>query len=189
MLRLLTLDDFTIRNSLKTRLKKQGLASELIFDELAVNRGIAIADIVAFFEKPHCFEIKSDIDSLTRLEKQSYVYSSSFPKVSLVTTEKHISQAIKIIPAWWGLILAKKFRGKVTLKYLRKSSTNPVSTKEYLSRLLWNSELKHELKKRNIRYTQKSARAELSNLLAENTSQELIFKLVRGKLLERKQAR
>ncbi|TON97226.1 hypothetical protein CGH46_25380, partial [Vibrio parahaemolyticus] len=73
-----------------------------IFEEIAVKRGLGIADVVANFRTPHCYEIKSDVDSLTRLKAQSEYFSDAFKKVTLVTTKKHVAKAELIVPEWWG---------------------------------------------------------------------------------------
>ena len=52
------------------------------------------------------FEIKSDRDTLKRLGRQSEIYSKVFDTITLVTSECHLTPALDLIPAWWGIEIA-----------------------------------------------------------------------------------
>lgn len=58
--------------------------------------------------KTHAFEIKSDVDDLTKLEEQLKDYRKSFSFVSVVTTKKHIKNIRKILKDGDGLLLIDK---------------------------------------------------------------------------------
>jgi len=158
------LNDQLIRDALKEKLKSTKLHPVKIVEEIAVKRGLAIADVVANYQTPHCFEIKSDMDSLTRLKNQATMFSDVFPKVTLVTTIKHLDKSLFIIPSWWGVIIASRNKNqKVILKYFRKSQNNPKDTSKDLLKILWNEELKDVLNKTKVPYKKSENRDELAN--------------------------
>ena len=56
----------------------------------------------------HCFEIKSNENTLRRLPGQIEIYSRTLETVTLVVGNKHLEQALKVIPKWWGVVVAKE---------------------------------------------------------------------------------
>lgn len=165
--------------------KKHIRGSSIIFHELAVKRGIAIADIVVVNSSAHCYEIKSDVDSLSRLPSQVVSFSDVFQKVTLITTAKHFSKAQSLIPFWWGIILAKEFKGEVIFNYIRKSTKNKRDTSSDLLKILWNDELKNILLSRGIPFNKNSNRDELVDLIIKNSSSKIINSMFSAKMNER----
>lgn len=157
----------------------------IVFHELAVKRGIAIADIVTVNSFAHCYEIKSDVDSLARLPTQVNAFSDVFRKVTLITTLKHLTKAQSIIPSWWGLIVARKEKEEVIFNYVRKSKKNPKDTSPDLLKILWNDELKSILSSRNIPFKKGFNRDELVNVIIKNSSAKFINDMFFAKMNER----
>jgi hypothetical protein len=181
------LNDKLIREALINRLGSTKLHPIKIIEEIAVKRGLAIADIVANYKVPHCFEIKSDVDSLSRLKKQSEIFSDVFPKITLVTTEKHLKKSLFIIPPWWGIMLASKKESGVTiLKYYRRSGCNPKNTTKDLLNILWNDELKKLLDEIKAPYKQSENRNELANKINSVVPKKKAVELFVDILFERK---
>lgn len=175
-------DDKHIRLALRQRLLSQGAMPASIVEEIAIDRGRVIADIVAFFKTPHCFEIKSYFDSLARLSKQSEIYSLFFPKVSLITTDKHLKKSLSIIPNWWGIAVAKQGKHEIKLSYYRKSLHNKCAVKKNLLTMLWNEELRKELRDRGVVFSKKLKRDELAFLLSQHLSLKEIYDLTKSKI-------
>jgi hypothetical protein len=77
----------------------------MLIDEMAFTLGKeeGRADVVAVNEYLHCFEIKSDADSLDRLKRQVRLYGKVMNFLSVVTTPKHTRGATKKLPAFWGI--------------------------------------------------------------------------------------
>ena len=136
------LDDKAIRLELKIKLISSRNKPKDLIDEFGICGGKSIADLVAVYEGLHCFEIKSELDTFSRLEKQILFYDKCFDKVTLVTTSKHIEKAFNTVPVWWGIIEVY-FNGKVRFKYHRKTESNS-STLDvvYILNSLWKDELK-----------------------------------------------
>jgi len=112
-----------------------------VIEELTIDNGNAIADVVACYREMHCYEIKGQTDNVRRVLAQSEFYSQSFPKLTLVTTENHIKWAATHAPKHWGLILAKEQEGRVLLTYVRKAGKNLNFSKQRALLMLWKAEL------------------------------------------------
>ncbi|HEJ7906279.1 sce7726 family protein [Serratia nevei] len=176
------LNDALIR---KEFVRKHIKDRSITFHELAVKRGIAIADIVTINSFAHCYEIKSDVDSLSRLPSQVNSFSDVFKKVTLITTFKHLTKAQYIIPSWWGVIVAKQVKDEVVFKYVRKSNSNPKDTSSNLLKLLWNDELKSILSSKDIPFNKGFNRDELVDVIIRNSSSKFINSVFFAKMNER----
>lgn len=181
------LNDKKIRDALIKRLLNKKLSRNNIFEEIAVKRGLGIVDVVANFKTPHCYEIKSDVDSLTRLKNQSEYFSDVFKKITLITTKKHFMKAELIIPKWWGIILAEEKNEKVILKSYRISGLNPKNTTADLLSILWNNELKSALNELNVHFKSSDNRALLVKRLTLTTTQKNAERIFVKTMSERQQ--
>lgn len=135
------LRDKEIRKALVDHLMRRTPKPARVLEELTIDNGNAIADVVACYREMHCYEIKGQTDNVRRLLAQSEFYSQSFPKLTLVTTENHLKWAAAHAPEHWGLVLAKVRRDRVVLSYIRKAGTNPSFCKEKALLMLWKAEL------------------------------------------------
>lgn len=137
----MTLNDKAIRSALKLKLLMAKNKPKAILDELGVENGRAIADLVAIYKFSHCYEIKSDLDTLNRLERQLDFYNRNFQKITLVVTEKYSQKCLSVIPEFWGVIVAKRDGSDVIFKQLRKAKFNKLVDGVALLKGLWRSEL------------------------------------------------
>ncbi len=175
------LNDKEIREAFITRLGRQNPAPKRIIEELSVDNGNAIADIVAISNDLHCYEIKGENDKPERLNRQAVSYNLAFRKVTLITTSNHLIKAQSIVPPHWGLLEAKYVSGKIKFCYHRKASINPKYCKYTALQTLWKEEMlriaanrvTEPLKKSNTRdfisttLADKNTKKELSSLIAE----------------------
>ena len=98
------------------------------------------------------YEIKSDVDSMSRLDRQSRGYGYVFDRMTLVTTAKHLEAGLAHVPAWWGIRLATMDkRGNVRLTWRRRPRRNAGVIANALVQLLWRDETIEELRARGIR--------------------------------------
>jgi hypothetical protein len=124
----------------------------IVVDEFGLDHGSIRADIAVLNGVLHGYEIKSCADSLNRLPSQEKLYSAVFDKVTLVVSEKHLSEAIKIIPEWWGIHLVYTGKnGGIYFRSFRRGVLNKLVDPEYLARLLWRSEALDLLKKYEVK--------------------------------------
>jgi hypothetical protein len=181
------LNDQQIRDALKSHLLRCSEIPTLIIDELAVHNGNAKADLVAFYEYPHCFEIKSDRDTLCRLPRQVTYYDFTFKKNNLVTTSKFLSKSIEVLPAHWGIWLAKvNNKNELTIKCFRKAKINKGWVPEKALLTLWKSELiKLDSMVTDVGAAQSSSRAVLASKIGKEAGKKNIQNGFFKTLLER----
>ncbi|MCT2886869.1 sce7726 family protein [Levilactobacillus brevis] len=118
------LDDKDIRAVLRKMVSAYKNAR--VFDEYTTYSGKSRADLVAINGHVNAFEIKSDYDSLNRLENQVREYDLNFERNCIVAGEKYIEEVSKIVPDHWGIIMARRNReNKVSLNYKRVAKLNP----------------------------------------------------------------
>lgn len=81
------------------RLIKSGMAATtILINELPLGRTSVRADLVAVSPRDQIcgIEVKSDRDSLVRLERQINVYRTYFDRTVLVVGERHLSRALEL---------------------------------------------------------------------------------------------
>ncbi len=110
----------------------------LFLEELRLSGGAARADLVNV-ETMHCYEIKSERDSLKRLVNQGSRYIRVFDQITLVTAETHLNLALKIIPSWWGIIIVPNSAEKPFVE-IRQAGSNPKLVPSQLAKLLTKQE-------------------------------------------------
>lgn len=170
--------DKTIRIAFKESLRdiyKENYQAKII-EELGVTHGAARVDIAVINGSIHGYEFKSDIDTLYRLPSQMQSYNSVFDRITLVVGKSHLHDAIKVIPEWWGIIVAKTIdpTGKVLFCNIREAEQNPYQTNIAVAALLWRDEALNILEENGqAKGVRSKARgviyARLAEVLDENT--------------------
>ena len=93
-----------IKAALRAQLTQRDRQAPLRFvEELILDKGLFRADLVETTTL-HCYEIKSEADSLARLIHQGARYNKVFRYVTLVAAERHLAQALPLLPPWWGVL-------------------------------------------------------------------------------------
>lgn len=87
----------------KILLGKHSLQTAVLLNEFRV--GNSKADTVILNGTSTVYEIKSERDSLARLEQQVESYRKVFAKVNIITGENHLSSVISLIPDDVGVLL------------------------------------------------------------------------------------
>ena len=136
--------DASIRAILKEDLKSsyRDDPGTKIFEELGVAHGAARVDIAVVNGIMHGYEVKSDLDTLRRLPKQMSKYNSVFDKITIVVGKSHLYDAIKIVPDWWGIKIAKisNFDSEVSFSNIREAEKNPNQDNVAVAEFLWRRE-------------------------------------------------
>ncbi len=138
-----TTNDKQIRRQLKRDLISvySGDPDTIILEELGLRHGYCRIDLAVVNGSLHGFEIKSDRDTLSRLERQADTYNKVLDFVTLVVGERHTERASRIVPPWWGIKCAEICeQGKLQILDLRKPSENPSVDKLSVAKLLWREE-------------------------------------------------
>ena len=112
----------------------------VVVNELDLCQGMARVDIAVVNGYLHGYEIKSDADSLSRINSQAEIYNKVLEKVTVVSGTRHIEKLIVQTPIWWGITEVKYDGFKVVSKILRTPTINKEIDIFYLCRLLWKSE-------------------------------------------------
>lgn len=113
----------------------------LILQELGLRHGAARVDVAVVNGSLHGYELKSDSDSLVRLARQAYIYSSVLDRVTLIAGRRHVEEAMGLVPAWWGVQVAEMgLRGGVLFSSIRRPKNNPSQDILAVAKLLWREE-------------------------------------------------
>ena len=97
----------------------------VVISELGLCGNTVRADLAAVNGMIHGYEIKSDRDSLRRLETQVEVYGRVFDRATLVVGGRHIDRATTMVPAWWGVLGILGCAVAPRLKIVRRGRANP----------------------------------------------------------------
>ncbi len=171
------LTDKEIRHALIINLKRRANPPCATLEEVQVCNGNAIADVVAVYKAMHCYEIKGETDSISRIVRQSQFYDQAFPLITLITTANHLRRAEIIAPKHWGIVLANSsLSDSVTFKYIRGATRNPSYLPKIALLSLWRSEL---IKFPNLSNTslEKMNRQKIAALIASNIPASVINEL------------
>lgn len=182
---MLNLDDKKIRASLIVRLSTLSKAPKAIIEELRVHNGNAIADVVTVHTYAHCYEIKGDNDNVYRILKQMLFYDLVFKKITLVTTTKQIEKALRLAPAYWGIMRAYESDGEVKISYIRQAKSNPNFNKRLALLTLWKPELIDVALTITDDKIDKFNRIQLSELIALKLDKDTLNKHIGDKLISR----
>jgi hypothetical protein len=118
--------DATIRHAIRLRLAQSHASQDaVIVDELKVSLGSGRLDVAVINGRIEGYEIKSDRDSLDRLEKQSMMFGAVADKMTLVVGGRHLDKALKIVPDWWSVLLSTaEANGDIRFKTVRRGRLN-----------------------------------------------------------------
>jgi hypothetical protein len=147
-------EDKTIRRALISEVEGlyRGANHTKIIEELGILNGEARIDIAVVNGLIHGYEIKSDVDTLNRLPGQMKYFNSVLDKITIVVGKKHLTDAIKIIPEWWGISIARIIDAEegVTFVNIRDAEQNPNQDIFSLTSLLWKDEAINILEMLNL---------------------------------------
>lgn len=173
-----------MRAALLSRLALRSAQGQVAVVREEVPVGRARIDVLALSDCLEGFELKSDFDSLTRLERQVQCFSSTLDKVTLVVGHEHLVHARQFIPKWWGVLLAERARaGGIRFEQVREPAENPADVLLGLAGLLWRNELLDVFERLTGREPPKSASAEeLRRKIAASSSANAVRAIVMRRL-------
>ncbi len=147
------MNDARIRASFhRKKLRRHHAAPDtLVVDELGLKHGRRRADIAVVNGHLSGFEIKSEQDSLCRLEEQVGAYNAVFDRATVIAGSRHLTNVSKIVPSWWGIMVAVEGRRRaIHFETVRQVAWNPSTDDFAVAQLLWRSEAQEELLKRGV---------------------------------------
>jgi len=147
----LLLGDADIRPILRARLMATHAheTDTVIIEELGVCRGQVRIDLAVVNGLFHGFEIKSDRDSLRRLNGQVEFYGRVLDRATLVVGDRHLTEALDVIPRWWGVLRLHPRSNGPWFKTVRRGRMNPGKDPRSLVELLWLNDAISLLEQRN----------------------------------------
>lgn len=169
-------------------LRKHHKNSEtLVVDELGLQHGKCRADIAVINGHFIGYEIKSDVDSLKRLNDQIESYNSVFDHISAIVAVCHLEEAINIIPDWWGIIsVSDGKRGAIHFKTIRRSIQNENVDKYAVAQLLWRNEAREILASLGIQGKMlRERRSSLYTHIIERLNSSQLRQIVKKHLMNR----
>lgn len=180
--------DGDVRGALHARLVAEhadSLEETTFVDELGLCGQVRV-DVAVVNGALSGFELKSAQDTLRRLPTQVDVYSQVLDYASLVVAENHVDHARKLIPAWWGCIVAAWEGGRAVLTPVVQPELNPQVNPFSLSQLLWREEALAELARRGLdRGVRTKPRMAIWERLATELALDELRQIVRGCLKTR----
>ena len=147
------MNDVEIRQNFhRKRLRRQHTQKDtLVIDELGLNHGKCRADIAVINGHLVGYEIKSNNDSLCRLEEQVKAYNAVFDKVFIVVGDRYTNSIKNYIPEWWGVIVSVRGpRGAVNFDIIREARTNKKIDPISIAQLLWRNEAEEILQQKKL---------------------------------------
>lgn len=176
-------NDKLIRSALKHDLENIYNAdpNAKIIEELGITHGAARVDLAVVNGILHGYELKSDLDTLYRLPEQMRLYNSVFDQITLVVGKSHVYDAIKLVPDWWGIIIAKIVNPdeKVSFINIRDAEENPLIDSVSIAKLLWRTEALNILEEMN---EAKGVRSKTREIIYERLAFVLDQKTLRKKV-------
>lgn len=115
--------EYVYKNEIiKKLLSKYGVKSTAVFNEFKV--GNSIADIAFFNGESKAFEIKTDLDTPKRLEKQIADYQRIFDKCYIVIPDDKYDQYREVVAPEIGIITLSKIGRVINLEEKRAAIKN-----------------------------------------------------------------
>lgn len=128
-------------------------------------------DIVRVNTKSYAYEIKTELDSLSKLEKQVFDYSLVFEHVIVVVHPSHISKVKQLIPDHVGIITYQKVNGVYSFRTDKTSTRSPYLDYKEQVNSLNSKELEFVLRKagkKNIPNSRKHRELSVFDKINEN---------------------
>ncbi len=113
----------------------------LLVEEVGLRHGAVRLDLMVVNGLLEGYEVKSDRDSLRRLDRQAETYSRILDRMTLVVGRRHLAKATASVPDWWGIKVAETTDGGgLRLDDLRGALDNPCPDGLAIAKLLWREE-------------------------------------------------
>jgi hypothetical protein len=144
------LGDAEVRPALRSHLGAQHAADDsVLIEELGFCRGQVRIDLAVVNGQLHGYEIKSNRDSLERLDRQLEIYNQVLDAATLVVGDRHLDAARASLPDWWALLRIEEGPDGPRFVEVHRGEKNPDRHARTLAELLWRDEALALLEKRD----------------------------------------
>ena len=175
--------DADIRGALLDRLSQRYIG-DLVRSEVGLCLGATRVDVVVVNGHLHGFEIKSERDTLTRLQGQIELYSRVLDYATVVTGARHTERVLDLVPGWWGVLEVSNPAPGIQFIERSAPKLNLVPDPLAIAQLLWRDEVAALLAARGEPVRRRETRWHLWDRLAALPLRELQV-LVRDQLKAR----
>lgn len=132
--------------------RRMGNRPHVLVPEVDVRWSVpARLDALLVADRISGFEIKSDVDSLTRLPRQVEAYGMVVERATLVVGQRHREGATALVPQWWSIWLACPRGDAVAIRQVRRGQLNPGIEPLAVTSFLSREELSDALRLRGHR--------------------------------------
>lgn len=168
------LDERDIKAAVIDRLFNTGaLKNAVLINEMVYANWSRRADLAVANGHLHAFEIKSDLDSLRRLQGQIGIYLQRFDKLTLVVSPKFVDTIIATTPtrvAVWSACWEDK---GIKIKVVRSGKQEKIEDRDVLIDYFLRDELYLFLSSRGVTVRRSAPRSELVKLAKEQPVSKL----------------
>lgn len=164
-----------------------GRNGELVIHELGLAHAKRRIDIAVIDGEFRGYEIKSEKDSLNRLDGQLQIFTRALHRLTLVVATKHLNSILGTIPAWCGVTEVRAdSKDFIKLHKVRKAKRNPSFDPFTFAHLLWRSEAKYLLSRFDAEPAiLRAPRAILYKSLVEKTSEDQLTRMIKDAMKKR----
>jgi hypothetical protein len=188
LLRMSAITESEIRGFIKSQLMATAdKTNGRVYEELGLEQGGARVDFALVSDSLHAYELKSDLDKLSRLQNQIHAYNRVFDSITLVTGPLHLQAAMAATPSWWGVVLVSRGAGGgLCSRTVRDATPNPLQQAQSLAALLWKAEATALLEiSTGVPVPARLSRAQLYGQLVERLTLPGLKEMVTTSLLHR----
>lgn len=168
------LNEASIKAAVIDRLYESGaLDDAVLINEMVYANWTRRADLAVANGHLHAFEVKSDVDSLRRLEGQVSIYLERFDQLTLVVTPKFLDQVLTMIPTAVAVWKAEETESGVLITAVRDGKREKVVDKEVLTDYLHRNELYRFLCEQGVVVRSNQTRGSLVSLVLGQPTSKL----------------
>lgn len=117
------------------------ITTELILDKHSVRADVVTVDR----DNLHCFEIKTQRDTLARLDKQVDTYAAHADFVTVVAASKHINAVLSRVPPFVGVFEMLSIATPNEIRVVREPQRSPLCNADAMLSLLPATDLRSRL--------------------------------------------
>ncbi|MDX6153716.1 sce7726 family protein [Marinococcus sp. PL1-022] len=145
------INDFVMRHypgeqKLKYELTKRYINRDSEISAYEINVNKSRLDVGRINGKSYAYEIKTELDSLEKLEKQVSDYSEVFEYTYVVVHPCHFKKVMNIVPEHCGVITYREVSGDFKFSFRKRVDKSPYLNKSSMLRNLNSKELDYILK-------------------------------------------
>lgn len=179
--------DVDVRQGLKAAVaSRMGAQPHLLIPEVDIRWSVpARADALLVGNRICGFEIKSDVDSLTRLPRQVEAYGQVVERAYLVVGERHHMKATVLVPPWWHIWVASWRDEEVVVRETRRGRLNPAVSPLAVTSFLSREQLVAELTRLGEKRLSSRTVDDLRLMLVGRLGGTGTMKVARARMLDR----